>query len=223
MILPGLDELLFQDDIETAINMTDSKTGKFFIFEESVIHDSRELVAHSMEHIARFEGHTSFIRRAELLAELGSRIRCLQDPEFGSSEGVLIDGRLRWEIHCFLSWAIAHTRLTGAYISKKRGGEGLPTTAKEVLSLLKAPAYERYPELREVWESKVKQFTPTAEDRIDAQAVVNWAKRIRVDDRLANSYLANLNTIARLGYVEERTSGLAASMYQEFRKSRVYT
>lgn len=157
-------------------------------------------------------GAHQFIRRAELVAELGVWLSNLKDPDFGSTSGALIRNRLIWELHLYLTWVACHVRLAGEFVAKsdRRRGYVLPT-ADAVLDLLKSG--------REIAGNK-HVISPA--DRAEALDTINWAKRIPQAVRDNNSYLANLSTIARMGYVEERISGLAASMFSAYQNAKIH-
>src|SRR5690606_33783955 len=66
-------------------------------------------------------------------------------------------------------------------------------------------------EARREWQKIHNEFTPTAEHTATAEAAAEWAKSLEIGDD-ENSYLANVNTVARSGTVTRKAAGIAASI-----------
>jgi hypothetical protein len=91
-----------------------------------------------------------------------------------------------------------------------------------VSELLKDPSFEdrvRYPTLLEMWADKRMNYIPTLSHYIEADKAQRWASKLIDDPKTnLNSFLTNLGTLAKLGRVPRRLTGLAVSLLAEYRK-----
>ena len=121
-----------------------------------------------------------------------------------------------WNLEHFLLVTSAVIRKEG-WLSKAKAGEWGTSTASHVLGFLNpTPLGFRKAEESE-WLEEIGEMMKEEKFREGAEAAKDWATELEPGD---NDYLYNLNLLARAGYVESRTSGLAASMITAYRRAK---
>lgn len=170
-----------------------------------VSHDDGQTKMVGRQCLKDFLGHKnphSLASMAQLLGEL----RCLCDGA-GDIDGFGGGSRQvsAWNLDHFLSQTAASVRLNG-WTSGGAARDTFRTSTKQhVLYLLSPPLVSNH------WKEEATKHEPTAEDRERAAAAIAWAETLGGDGEELNDYLYNLSAISRIGIVNYKTAGFAAS------------
>lgn len=162
-----------------------------------------------------FLGHTDphvYAEWLQTLMEVDQAARDAEDPDaWGEGGAPKLEA---WSLERFLAVTALVIRHQG-WTSRGASHEtGATPTAAHVTYYLTCTRDERK-RSRYSWLSE----TPTKDDESLAADVAAWAKGFADRDDLSD-YLYNLLVVARLGVVEQRTAGLAASMIVSYTKER---
>jgi len=136
---------------------------------------------------------------AEMLSEVLGWAKTAEDDaeERGASGG----GRPCYTLETWLVWCAVAVRLEHGFVTKKASemSDGRRrSTAGVACGFMFPGKFQRPPSVEKV-------------DGDLARAAIQWAEDL-TDEETAVDYLHNLRTIARAGYVDDRTMGLAASI-----------
>lgn len=147
---------------------------------------------------------------AELLASLDAACR-----QAGFDDG-MGGGPLTWSTQLFMAQTSACIAVDGwrSRGSVKYGG-GVATADMVTYAISPPP-----PNGAKAWREFVAEHVPTAEHEAEAEAAVEWAATLPDDEITENNYLANINAVARMGYVEFKTAGLAASIVSAYQREQ---
>lgn len=154
--------------------------------------------------------------QAEWLGNVGSALEAAtewesDDFDFGGGSR----GEQAWSLDNFLAWTSGMIDAYGWLGRGKAYEKDLPmslTTASKVVFVLSRPhPMEGAATKREREEMRAKA-NPTDAHKAKAEAAIEWARNVPEAELNGNDYLANLNTIARAGYVTMKFDGVAASL-----------
>lgn len=174
-----------------------------------VTHDDGRQMQIGSSCLKDFLGHVNaldFAKAMEQQSAFFSEIAAMSDggdPESdgggrpyrgGYSEG--------YDLDVFMGAVLRIVREDGAFVSKAISGmSGKPPTAEIA------------------WRAIPRGEIGNEKDKAEAQKVIEWAAGISDDQAVKEPYLNNLRVIARDGYVDRRSYGLAASMVAAYRKA----
>lgn len=107
-----------------------------------------------------------------------------------------------YDLDVFMGAVLRIVREDGAFVSKASSGmSGKPPTAEIA------------------WRAIPRGETGSEKDKAEAQKVIEWAVGISDEQAIKEPYLNNIRVIARDGYVDRRSYGLAASMVAAYSKA----
>jgi hypothetical protein len=145
---------------------------------------------------------------AELLSQLSDFANIAQrDPGWGEHRG-----DPTWSLEHFLALTIAVIRERG-WLPKSKAEEGKVPTASLVTFLLQPCPSEGA--ARREWKELSEACQVDDDCKSEAEKAIDWARDLEILST-TESYLANVNTIARCGYVQWRFAGIAASIYRAY-------
>lgn len=126
------------------------------------------------------------------------------DSESGRGTGYI-------NLHGYLTHVCTQVRVDGFFLTRKNaegrlGHASVPTSDRALTNMQEDEHAEGHD-------------MPTDEDKAKAQAVIDWAKAI-CDGEDVNDYLFNLSVLARMGYIQFRHTGLAASMVNAYERDK---
>lgn len=151
---------------------------------------------------------------AEILMEVGTLCSNSADPEyFGGGnyeESMDLETLLEWTVSTINAYGWVSM---GNAIKDNR----LKATSSRVRFILGKPPHNR--EDREYWKTEVEKLKPTDSHKEEAAKVVLWSKTIDAGTSANSTYLGNVNLIARCGYVNRQTFGIAVSMIAAYRRA----
>lgn len=160
--------------------------------------------------------------QAELMAELGQLCGMAEDEEgFGYGGGYRADA---WDLAHFLTLTACRVRLFG-WLGRGKAyeqGDRRAATADNVLEMLTPPDRMAGEKARQEWDAFCDKHTVEDQDRQQAEAAIEWAKAIPESERSGDeqSYLANVNLVARVGSASRKTAGIAASIIIGYLKAQ---
>jgi len=126
-----------------------------------------------------------------------------------------------WDLVRFLEVTAGVIRVEG-WVSRGKAneraemGDRVTATADYVLYYFNPPmsGTEAYKDWK-VWKTKIDDHVPEYVEEVEAALV--WAKDLSPTE--GEDYLYNVNLIARAGYVSRKTTGVAASLLQAYRRA----
>lgn len=161
-----------------------------------------------------FLGHANphqLAEYAEMLIILSEMMGDFEDPEFGGTGR----GKRVFDLSDFLKITTGVIACDGwisnAYARKSEGT--IESTSSKVSVYYNPPIHGT--KARSQWESMIKPWEAAQNEELATKAA-EWASNLEDSD---NEYLMNLRVVARIGYVEARTFGLAASMISAYKRT----
>lgn len=147
--------------------------------------------------------------RCEYILNLGS----LGEEDFGWGHG--LRGEEKFGLVSFLEAASAVISKFGwLSVSKSKETDQRPTKALLMDYLTPSRDWAGTNDYRR-FKSEIEECLPNDDDR-EVELAIEWARSI--SPNVDNDYLFNLRTVAALGYVENRTAGLATSLLPAYRR-----
>lgn len=170
--------------------------------------------------IKDFLGHAnphSLASLAELLVELQSAGEAAEDDEWFGGGYV----PSRWTLKHALEIAAAVISNYG-WVSSTRANDsyGALIATRSRVSHILNPPQSMSADIRREWREEVAKNTPNEQHKQDAEAAIEWARNFDDNTLEENNYLANINAVARMGYVEEKTLGLAVSIVSSYQREQ---
>lgn len=135
-----------------------------------------------------------------------------------------IDKLGRIDLQIYLSWVASYVERHGWVSKKTRRSADNDVTANAVWKLLvpEPPIYQlRYAELSHMNDLKRKELLPREWHNDDALFAIQDVLDYPEELMNSSSYHANLNAVARAGYVDEQTCGLAANILREYQNKQM--
>lgn len=152
------------------------------------------------------ESPESVARMFEFAAELFS----LADDDYWGGGG---GGNAAWDLTTVLPMTASVIRLNGWMSATKARELGYGTATKDdVLLALDPPDNSDMKAFaKKMWENM------TEDDKAEAELALEWARELPADGD--SDYLWNLRTVARVGWADYRTMGLAVSLLPSYRRA----
>jgi ribosomal protein L36 len=209
-MVPGEDEGLAKAFREVPVKCDHCKLVRRRNETFVVVHDDGRMLQVGRQCIRDFLGHDSpekLAEAAELMAVL--RSLCEDAEETGWGGG---GGRRCYEIVEYLTMVACLIRRDGWMSRTAARDIGRSATADDALM-----AIDPTPDTLRHWEHHPEDRpTPEKGDEDLAAKSVEWATEIGED---ANDYLWNVRTVARHGYVDYKSAGIAGSIVQAYQKA----
>lgn len=146
---------------------------------------------------------------AASLAELGSLCEAASDDEWMGG-GRKPDA---WDMKLFLTWTASRISKAGWLSKGKAYDENrYDATANVVLELFTPPGRTASDDTIKEWRKFKEEHTPNDKHSEEAENAIEWARNLTDAETENNSYLGNVNLVARTGIVTRKTAGIAASI-----------
>ena len=154
-------------------------------------------------------------RQAEWLAALANDLTEAEtDKWMNSCRGV----ERPWSLQIFLSTTAAVVRQQGGFVSRAAVERALEANPYRATKSTTSGLVVAYIAGRTQDDRQLRQEVGalTDEDRALAENMITWARDVNVD---GSDYLANVNLLTRVGTVNYRTAGVAASIYTAYKRA----
>ena len=135
------------------------------------------------------------------------------------SEFESMGGRTKqeWSLEYLLSWVASKVDADG-WVSRSVARECLKEATVDKVVWLISPLHPMASsEERQQWKADGERLKPTDAHKAEAVAAIEWASKLQPKEE--EDYLANLNTVARIGTVERKTIGIGGSMITAYRRA----
>ena len=156
---------------------------------------------------------------AEMIAQLNTL--CENAGEF-DEEGYGRCGEKCWDLHKLLTVTATRIRLFGwksRTVARERGDND--ATADTVIVLLTPPDYRNMSAEKARLDREYRDaHVEIVEDSVTAEDAITWAKSFTETQTEENEYLANCNTVSRVGFVTRGTVGVAVSIVSSFLREK---
>ena len=179
-----------------------------------VLHDDGRHKCVGRSCIKDFLGHASphsLAAQAELMVELAGLCESAGDEDWLGGGGYQPSA---WDLKQFLSWTASIIAKDGWRSKGHAWDYGGVATVSDVLFALCPPNPK--PGGYDEWKDERR---PTEKHEAEAVEAIEWAVGLSEEDK-ENDYLYNVNLLARAGYTNGKSTGLAASIMAAFSRAR---